>query len=89
MANIKSSKKDIVKSAKNRERNVAIKSKMRTFVTKARKAIAGTEDAAVVAKEVAAANRIIDKTAQKGVIKKGTASRYKSRLTVASNKRAA
>ncbi len=87
MANIKSAKKDIIKSAKNRERNVAIKSKMRTFVTKARKAIAGSGEAADVVKEVVAASRVIDITAQKGVIKKATAGRYKSRLALALNKR--
>lgn len=70
MANIKSAKKDIIKSEKNRVRNVAIKSKMRTSITKARKAIAGADDAEVVAKEVASASRVIDVTAQKGVIKR-------------------
>ena len=39
MPNIKSVKKDVIKSRKNHERNIAAKSAIKTFVKKARAAI--------------------------------------------------
>jgi small subunit ribosomal protein S20 len=84
MANIKSAKKDILVSRRNQLRNVAYKSRMKTFVKKALQSIADNSENKT--ELVQAALRIIDKTASKGVIKKQTASRKKSRLSLAFNK---
>lgn len=79
MANIKSSEKDIRRSERRRLRNQAVKSSLRTAIKKLR-AIALTGDDAAKEAQYRKTQSIIDKAAQKGVIKKNTASRYKSRL---------
>ena len=81
MANTKSSKKRAEKSAAQRVKNRAVRSKMRTAIKKFR-AAAATGDAK--AKELLAGTvKIIDSTAQKGVVHKNTAARTKSRLAAA------
>ncbi len=78
MPNIKSAKKRLKQSLKRRDRNRTTKAAMRTSVKKAEKGVeAGAADAAAAVK---AACISLDKTAQKGVIHKNTASRKKSRL---------
>lgn len=70
---------------KRRERNMAAKHKMKKAIKLVRKSIAaGQADKAQEA--LPAAIRIIDRTRQKGVIKKNTASRLKSRLSKAVRK---
>lgn len=84
MANLKSSKKDILKNKKNHFRNQNQKSKMKTLLKKAEAAIEQqTETKLNLVKE---ALRLIDKTAGKGIIKKQTAARKKSRLMTLLNK---
>lgn len=84
MANLKSSKKDIISNQKNRLRNLGYKTKMRTFVKKAIQAIEQKADnSAEIVRETL---QLIDKTAAKGVIKKQSAARKKSRLMLALNK---
>ena len=79
MANIKSSKKDIVRSRKSRVRNMATKSRCKTLVRKARTAIASGDP--TVADELARqASRQLDKAASKGVIHPRQAARRKSRI---------
>ena len=78
MANLKSSKKDIIKSRKNRDRNLTYRSKMKTAIKNARTAI--TTDAADKNDIVKVTLQIIDKTAAKGVIKKQAAATKKSNL---------
>ena len=78
MANLKSSKKDILVNKRNRERNQHYKSKMKTFIKQALVAIA--EDTANALPKVKETLKQIDKTASKGVIKKQKAARLKSRL---------
>ncbi len=81
MPNIKSVKKDVIKSRKNHERNISAKSAMKTFIKKARIAV---DTPAVEAAETTEALRLaikaIDKTAQRGIIHKNQAARRKSRL---------
>ena len=84
MANIKASKKDIIKSRKNRARNQNHKTSMKTAVKKA--VVAIKADTAEKVTTTQAALRLIDKTAAKGVIHKRTAARKKSRLTRALQK---
>jgi len=77
MANLKSSKKDLKRTAKARARNVSVKSALKTYVKKAR----GASDAGEgVAEAVVRAVKALDKAAQRGVIHKNQAARRKSRL---------
>jgi small subunit ribosomal protein S20 len=85
MANTKSAKKRAAKSALLREKNRATRSTMRTAVKKVRRAT-GAGDAKAAESALADAVRILDKTAQKGVVHKNTAARAKSRLAAAVRK---
>jgi small subunit ribosomal protein S20 len=78
MANTKSALKRIKTSEKRRQRNMAVKSATRTYVKKARTAIAQNE--AESQAEVVAAISALDRAARKGVIHPNNAARRKSRL---------
>jgi len=79
LANIKSSIKDIERNRKRRMRNRAIKSRVRTYIRKFREAVeSGDEQLAMEAYK--AAQSQIDRAVSKGVLKRNTGSRYKSRL---------
>lgn len=88
MANIKSSKKDMRRSAKRRAINVSVKSAIKTHIKKVRVASHGT-DAAAAQTALAAAVSALDKAAQRGVIHKNQAARRKSRIAKAANAAAA
>ena len=78
MPNIKSAKKELRKSDKRHKANVAIKKNVNELIKKSSKAIVAKDN---VAKEtVVKTIKAIDKMAKKGLIKKNTASRRKSRL---------
>ena len=79
MANIKSSMKDIITSAKKAERNKAASSTLKTVVRKAEKAIVAGGAAAKDA--VIAGQSALDIAAKKGIIHANTADRKKSRIT--------
>ena len=79
MPNIKSSKKDVIRSRKRRFRNLDVRSRVKTMVRKARVTIEG-RDMAAAAGSVQTANRLLDKAAAKGIIHKRQAARRKSRL---------
>jgi len=85
LPNIKSMIKDVKKSRERHARNVAEKSKVKTFVKKARATIetGGTE---AVQKAIIVATSVIDKAAEKGILHKNAAARRKSRLMRAANK---
>ena len=85
MPNIKSVMKDVKKSAERRARNISVKSKIKTFVKKAKTTIEAG-DAESVQKAISAVASVIDKAAEKGVIHKNAAARRKSRLMRAANK---
>ena len=77
MANIKSQMKRIKTNEKARQRNVAVKSALKTAVRRFRSAAdAGDAAAAATAFEVAA--KQLDKAASKGVIHKNQAANRKS-----------
>ena len=84
MANIKSSQKAARQRITRTARNVARKTAMRTAIKKVRAALA-SKDAKAAKAALPSAVRAIDMAASKGVIKRGTASRSVSRLTVAVN----
>jgi len=85
LPNIKSVIKDVKKSRERHERNIAVKSKIKTFVKKAKSAIA-SGDAEVVRMSISAAASVSDKAAEKGIIHKNAAARRKSRLMRQANK---
>ena len=77
MANIKSQKKRIKTNEKARQRNVAVKSALKTAVRRVRTAAeSGDAAAATAAFQVAA--KQLDKAASKGVIHKNQAANRKS-----------
>lgn len=82
MANIKSAEKANRQRIKRTARNTARKTEMRTAIKRLRAAI-GAKKVKDVPALLASAVRAIDRAASKGVIKRGTASRSVSRLTVA------
>lgn len=72
-------------SLKRRVRNIEIKSKLRTLVKKTRVAIeAKNYDGAIT--QIQSVNKALGKAVSKGVIKKNTASRWLSRLSLAANR---
>ena len=79
MANIESAKKRARQAVKRREHNVALTSKMRTAVKNVLKAVQSGDKAAAAARFKAAVPEI-DKAANKGLIRRNRASKYKSRL---------
>lgn len=82
MANIKSSKKDLKRSAKKRLVNTAVKTSLKTYVKKTRVAIAGGDAEATKAALTTAVSNI-DKAAQRGILHKNAAARRKSRIAKA------
>jgi small subunit ribosomal protein S20 len=79
VANIKSQMKRIKTNEKARQRNVAVKSALKTAVRRVRTA-AASGDAAAAATALATASKELDKAASKGVIHKNQAANRKSGL---------
>ena len=80
MANIASAEKQNRKMIKHRARNRAAMASLRTAVKKARTAVDDkTNDAAGLVKQAVS---IIDSAVTKGILKRRTASRYVSRLSM-------
>ena len=79
MPNIKSVKKDVIRSRRLRVRNLNVRSEVKTMIRKARVAIQGS-DTGAAGESVKVANRLLDKAATKGIIHKRQAARRKSRL---------
>lgn len=81
MANIKSAAKRARQGEQRRQRNVALRSRMRTAVKKAVRAVAQkADDAAATVRQSASA---VDSMARKGIIHPNKAARHKSRLNKA------
>jgi small subunit ribosomal protein S20 len=81
MANKKSSKKDLRRTAKRTVRNKGTKTALKTYVKKVKQA-----DAESVSTVLVTAVKALDKAAQRGVIHKNAAARRKSRAAKAANK---
>lgn len=79
MANIKSQKKRNITNEKARQRNVAVRSRMRTIIKQAREVLAGA-DTSKIGEAIKAAVSEIDRAAAKGVIHRNSAARKKSEL---------
>ncbi|MDR3259542.1 MAG: 30S ribosomal protein S20 [Fusobacteriaceae bacterium] len=84
MAHSKSAKKRIVIAEKNRERNQAIKSRVKTMSKKVLAAVE-TKDTENSDAALSVAYQELDRAVSKGILKKNTASRKKSRLAVKVN----
>lgn len=82
MANIKQQKKRNIQNERNRVKNSQVKSTIRTAAKKIVKSIESKEakDAAALQEAYKNFVKIIDTAAGKGIIKKTTAARKKSRL---------
>lgn len=78
MPNIKSVIKDVKKSRELRLRNLATRSRIKTYVKKAKAAIdEGAENSATLVSETVS---IVDNAAKRGIIHPNAAARRKSRL---------
>ncbi|MBY0450799.1 MAG: 30S ribosomal protein S20 [Cyanobacteria bacterium] len=81
MPRIQSAKKRVEVSERNRQRNVAFKSAVKTAI---KKALALTNDGSESYKAaVGTAFSVIDRAVLKGILHKNTGARYKSRLSKA------
>ena len=85
MANIKSAKKRDLVAEKNRIRNVAFKSSIKTAI-KTALSFAKQKDEASLKPAMSKAYQLCDKACSKGILHKNTAARKKSRLSLAVNK---
>lgn len=81
MANTSSAKKAVRKIARRTAVNKSRRSQMRTYVRKVEEALA-SGDAAAAAAALSAAEPVMMRAAQKGILMKNTASRKVSRLTI-------
>lgn len=88
MANTKQAKKRVVQAEKNRQRNMSMRSKLRTFTKRVIAAIASGDQKAALA-SMQEATPIIDSMVNKKIIHKNKAARHKSRLTAHIKKMAA
>lgn len=86
MANSRSARKRIRASERKHVRNRAIRSSVRTKITKARRALLGLEEAVDSAEQLIVAVSALDRAAEKGVIHANNASRRKSRLMLLANR---
>ena len=85
MANTKSAKKRAEKSEAHRIKNRTMRSRMRTAVKKLRAAVASGDEKK--AQELLPLTiKVVDSTAQKGIIHRNPAARTKSRLVAALRK---
>jgi small subunit ribosomal protein S20 len=89
MPNIKSVKKDVLRSRERQLRNQAAKSQVKTVIKKARVAIEGHATAEEIKPLVIHAVSVVDKTLKRGIIHPNAAARRKSRLMKKMNAAAA
>jgi small subunit ribosomal protein S20 len=80
MPNIRSAKKRMRIEEKRRARNASVKSTVRTYVTKARQAIAADAEDPQTEEAIRAAISNLDRAVTKGVLHPNNAARRKSRL---------
>jgi len=76
----KTDTKRFEKQEKRRVRNRAVRSTVKTFISRAREAIAGGEESDSILASVQRAMRELDRAAKKGIIHPNNAARRKSRL---------
>lgn len=84
MAHSKSAKKRVVVAERNRVRNQAVKSRVKTMIKKVLAAIEANEVETAKA-ALSVVYKELDKAVTKGILKKNTVSRKKSRLAAKVN----
>ena len=84
MANSKSAKKRVLINERNRVRNQAVKTRVKTMTKKVLVAVE-TADVEAAKAALTVAYKEFDKAVTKGVLKKNTASRKKARLAAKVN----
>lgn len=84
MANSKSAKKRVAVAERNRERNQAVKTRVKTMNKKVVVAVQD-QDAEAAKNALSVAYKELDKAVSRGIMKKNTASRKKSRLAAKVN----
>lgn len=89
MANTRSARKRIRSNERKHIRNRAVRSAVRTSITKARRALLGTLPTIDTEDQVLAAVRALDRAAEKGILHRNNAARRKSRLMSMAHKLAA
>ena len=82
MANIKSAKKRVLTAERNRIKNVAFKTSIKTALKKVLELASGKDKDALDA-AISKAYQLCDKAVSKGILHKNTAARKKSRLVLA------
>ena len=82
MANIKSAKKRVLTAERNRVRNVAFKTSIKTALKKVLELATG-EDKEALNSAISRAYQLCDKAVSKGILHKNTAARKKSRIVLA------
>ena len=82
MPRIKSAKKRVGVTERNRLRNMAFKSAIRTAIKK----VLNPAEAAVKTENLKMAFSLLDRAVLKGILHKNTAARYKSRLSLEVNR---
>lgn len=85
MANIKSAKKRVLTAERNHLKNVAFKSSIKSALKKVLE-LAKAKDEDAMKTALSKAYQLCDKAVSKGILHKNTASRKKSRLTLAAKK---
>jgi small subunit ribosomal protein S20 len=84
LAHSKSAKKRVIIAERNRERNQAVKSRVKTMLKRVLVAVETKEVEAAKA-ALSVAYKELDKAVSKGIMKKNTASRRKARLAAKVN----
>ena len=82
MANIKSAKKRVLTAERNRVKNVAFKTSIKTALKKVLE-LATSKDKEALNAAISRAYQLCDKAVSKGILHKNTAARKKSRLVLA------
>ena len=85
MANIKSAKKRVLVAERNRLRNQAFRTSIKTAVKKVLE-LAKAEDKDALNSAISKVYQLCDKAVSKGILHKNTAARKKSRLVLAIKK---
>lgn len=85
MANLKSQKKRILTDERARQRNVQVRSRLKTVMKSAEAAIS-EKNAETIPGTVKVALTEVDRAVKKGVLHKNSGARKKSHLQVAANK---
>ena len=84
MAHSRSAKKRVLVAERNRERNQAVKSRVKTMTKKVLTTV-DTKDVEAAKAALSVAYKELDKAVSKGIMKKKTASRKKARLAAKVN----